>query len=84
MTYEVRLDVFEGPIDLLLNLITRQRVDIYEISISNITEEYIKALEQMDTLDLEVTTGFLVVAAPTMDTVRERTGLGPRPVLAPR
>ena len=67
MTYEVRLDVFEGPIDLLLHLITRQRVDIYEISISRITEEYIKALEQMDALDLEVTTGFLVVAATLLE-----------------
>ena len=67
MSYEVRLVVFEGPIDLLLNLITRQRVDIYEISISNITEEYIAALEQMDTLDLEVTTGFLVIAATLLE-----------------
>lgn len=67
MTYEVRLEVFEGPIDLLLNLITRQRVDIYDISISTITEEYIAALEQMDTVDLEVTTGFLVVAATLLE-----------------
>lgn len=67
MTYEVRLDVFEGPIDLLLSLITRQRVDIYEISISTITEEYIAALKQMDTIDLEVTTGFLVVAATLLE-----------------
>lgn len=67
MTYEVRLDVFEGPIDLLLNLITRQRVDIYEISISTITEEYIAALDQMDGLDLELTTGFLVVAATLLE-----------------
>lgn len=67
MTYEVRLDVFEGPIDLLLNLITRQRVDIYEISISTITEEYIGAIEQMESLDLELTTGFLVVAATLLE-----------------
>lgn len=67
MTYEVRLDVFEGPIDLLLNLITRQRVDIYEISISTITEEYIGALDQMESLDLELTTGFLVVAATLLE-----------------
>ena len=67
MTYEVRLDVFEGPIDLLLHLITRQRVDIYEISISDITEEYIAVLEQMEDLDLEVTTGFLVVAATLLE-----------------
>ncbi len=67
MTYEVRLDVFQGPIDLLLNLITRQRVDIYDVSIATITEEYIAALEQMDTVDLEVTTGFLVVAATLLE-----------------
>lgn len=67
MTYEVRLDVFEGPIDLLLNLITRQRVDIYDISISTITEEYIGALDQMETLDLEIATGFLVVAATLLE-----------------
>ena len=67
MTYEVRTEVFEGPIELLLHLITRQRVDIYEISIATITEEYIKALEQMESLDLEVTTGFLVVAATLLE-----------------
>lgn len=67
MSYEVRLDVFEGPIDLLLNLITRQRVDIYDVSISNITEEYIAALDKMESLDLEVTTGFLVVAATLLE-----------------
>ena len=67
MTYEVRLDVFEGPIDLLLHLITRQRVDIYDVSIATITEEYLAALGHMDALDLEVTTGFLVVAATLLE-----------------
>lgn len=67
MTYEVRLDVFEGPIELLLHLITRQRVDIYDVSISEITEEYIRAIEHMEALDLEVTTGFLVVAATLLE-----------------
>lgn len=67
MTYEVRLEVFEGPIDLLLNLITRQRVDIYEVSLSTITEEYIAVLEQMESVDLEITTGFLVVAATLLE-----------------
>jgi len=67
VSYEVRLDVFEGPIELLLNLITRQTVDIYEISLSTITEEYIAALDQMESLDLEVTTGFLVIAATLLE-----------------
>jgi segregation and condensation protein A len=63
----VKLEVFEGPIDLLLHLITRQRVDIYDVSISTITDEYLKAVEQMTQLDLEIATGFLVVAATLLE-----------------
>ncbi|MDQ3916700.1 MAG: segregation/condensation protein A [Actinomycetota bacterium] len=67
MAYEVKLEVFEGPIDLLLHLITRQRVDIYEVSLSQITEEYLAALEGLDGTDLEAATGFLVVAATLLE-----------------
>jgi segregation and condensation protein A len=67
MTHEVRLEVFEGPIDLLLHLITRQRVDIYEVSLSQITEEYLGAIRDIDALDLESATGFLVVAATLLE-----------------
>ncbi len=67
MAYEVKLEVFEGPIDLLLHLITRQRVDIYEVSISTITEEYLEAVGSIEDLDLESATGFLVVAATLLE-----------------
>lgn len=67
MPHEVRLDAFQGPIDLLLQLITRQRVDIYEISISTITDEYLRAIASVDALDLERTTGFLVIAATLLE-----------------
>jgi segregation and condensation protein A len=68
MTHEVKLgEVFEGPIDLLLHLITRQRVDIYEVSLATITDDYIRTLESMGDLDLEVATGFLVVAATLLE-----------------
>lgn len=67
MPYEVRVGAFEGPIDLLLHLITRRRVDIYEVSIAEITEEYVTALRAAESLDLEVTTGFLVVAATLLE-----------------
>ncbi|MGH2755220.1 MAG: segregation and condensation protein A [Actinomycetota bacterium] len=67
MAHEVRLDVFEGPLDLLLHLITRQRVDIYEVSIATITDEYLRALRGLEDLDLEATTGFLVVAATLLE-----------------
>jgi segregation and condensation protein A len=67
VAYEIRLDVFEGPIDLLLHLITRQRVDIYEVSLATITEEYLSVVASMDSLDLDATTGFLVVAATLLE-----------------
>lgn len=67
MTHEVKLDVFEGPIDLLLHLITKQRVDIYDVSIATITEEYLAAIRAWDDLDLEAVTGFLVVAATLLE-----------------
>jgi segregation and condensation protein A len=65
--YEVKLDVFEGPIDLLLHLITKQRVDIYEVSISTITEEYLAAIGPLEDLDLETATSFLIVAATLLE-----------------
>lgn len=67
MPYEVKLEVFEGPLDLLLHLITRQRVDIYEVSIATITDEYLKAIDRMESFDLETATGFLVVAATLLE-----------------
>lgn len=67
MVHEVKTDVFEGPIDLLLQLITRQRVDIYEVSLSAITEEYVSVLDALEDLDLEAATGFLVVAATLLE-----------------
>jgi segregation and condensation protein A len=65
--HEVRLDVFEGPIDLLLHLITRKKVDIYEVSLATITDEYLRAVARMDRIDLESATGFLVVAATLVE-----------------
>lgn len=67
MPHEVRLEVFEGPIDLLLHLITRQRVDIYEVSISTITDEYLRAMASLEEIDLETSTGFLIVAATLLE-----------------
>jgi segregation and condensation protein A len=67
VTYEVRLEVFEGPIDLLLHLITKQRVDIYDVSLATITDEYLGAVAALGDLDLESATGFLVVAATLLE-----------------
>ncbi len=78
MPYEVKLDVFEGPLDLLLHLITRQRVDIYEVSLARITEEYIAATTStVSAVDLETATGFLVVAAALLELKSARLLPGP-------
>ena len=63
MSYEVRTRVFEGPLDLLLQLITSQQVDITELSLGMLVTEYLDHLELMRTLDLELTSEFLVIAA---------------------
>ncbi len=63
MTYEVRTPVFEGPLDLLLQLITSHRLDVTELSLSALVTEYLSHLERMGEFDLEVTSEFLMIAA---------------------
>lgn len=61
--YKVRLDVFEGPLDLLLYLIKKDEVDIYDISIERITQQYLEFMEAFKVLDLDVAGEFVVMAA---------------------
>ena len=61
--YKVRLDVFEGPLDLLLYLIKRDEVDIYDISIERITKQYLGYLEAFQVLNIELAGEFIVMAA---------------------
>ena len=63
MSYEVRTRVFEGPLDLLLQLITSHQVDITELSLSRLVVEYLEHLEALRELDLDVTSEFLIIAA---------------------
>lgn len=65
-TVTVKLERFEGPLDLLLHLIKRDEIDIYDIPISHITEQYLAYIELMRALDLEVAGEFLVMAATLM------------------
>ncbi len=66
-TYTVAVGSFEGPFDLLLHLIARRKMDIYEIPLAQITDDYMAVLRQMEVVDLEVTTEFLVVAATLVE-----------------
>jgi len=61
--YKVRLDVFEGPLDLLLYLVRKDEVDIYDIEIGRITKQYLEYLEQMESIDVEIGGEFIVMAA---------------------
>ncbi|HON00040.1 MAG TPA: segregation/condensation protein A [Acidobacteriota bacterium] len=61
--YRVRLEIFEGPLDLLLHLIRTQEIDIYDIPIARITEQYLEYLELMRDLNITLAGEFLVMAA---------------------
>ena len=64
--YKVDLEVFEGPLDLLLYLIRREELDIYDIPIGRITEQYMKYVEMMRQLNLDIAGEFIVMAATLM------------------
>ena len=63
MGYEIKLDIFEGPLDLLLFLIKKNEIDIYNIPIALITEQYLEYLDMMRSLNLDLAGEYLVLAA---------------------
>ena len=63
MDYEVKLEIFEGPLDLLLHLINKNEVDIFDIPIATITDQYLGYLELMKTFNINVAGDFLVMAS---------------------
>jgi segregation and condensation protein A len=60
---QIFLPAYQGPLDLLMNLIQQEKVDIYDIPIARIADQFVEAVRQMESLDMEVTTEFLVLAA---------------------
>ncbi len=77
MAYEIHLAAFDGPFDLLLHLIQKNEIDVYDIPIADITAQYLEYLAQMEAWDLEVTSEFLVMAA-TLLSIKARMLL-PKP-----
>jgi segregation and condensation protein A len=67
MPYEVHLDVFDGPFDLLLQLITAQQVDLYEVRLSDIVDAFVAEIARLEALDLELATEFLLIAATLVE-----------------
>ncbi len=66
MSYKIRLELFEGPLDLLLYLVKKDHLNIYDIPIAQVTEQYVSYLELMQLLDLNIAGEFLVMAATLM------------------
>src|SRR5713101_7831959 len=63
MSYRVKLDIFEGPLDLLLHLVKKNEVDLSDIPVATITDQYIAYLNLLQQLDLDVAGEYLVMAA---------------------
>lgn len=94
--YKVRLEVFEGPLDLLLHLIKENQIDIYDIPIALITQQYLEYLDLMEELNIEIAGEFLVMAAtlihikskmllpPPVEEAEEERGEDPRAELVQR
>lgn len=78
-TFEIKLPLFEGPFDLLLFFIERDELDIYDIPISKITNDFLHYLEQLERLNVEVASEFILVAA-TLMRIKAKMLL-PRPVI---
>lgn len=76
MSYRVKLEVFEGPLDLLLHLIKKEEVDVYDIPVARITDEYLRYLDLLDSMNLDVAGEYLVMAA-TLTHIKSRMLLPP-------
>lgn len=67
MNYSIKIDAFEGPLDLLLHLIKEKNVDIYDISIEEITKSYLDYINKMEELNINIASSYLVMAAELME-----------------
>ena len=76
---QIELPAYHGPLDLLLTLIQQAKVDIYDIPIARIADQFVEAVHQMESLDMEVTTEFLVLAAQLL--YMKSRELLPQPVI---
>lgn len=76
MSYKVKLEIFEGPLDLLLHLVKQNHLEIGRIPIAQITDQYLRTLELMQALDLDIAGEFLVMAATLMQ-IKSRMLLPP-------
>jgi segregation and condensation protein A len=67
MQYEFKIDKFEGPLDLLLHLIKQSNIDIYDINLEEITDQYLKYIKDMEELNLDIASEYLIMAAELIE-----------------
>lgn len=67
MAYQIQLDIFEGPMDLLLHLIKENEIDIYDIPIGYVTDQYLKYMRKFEEWNLEISTEFIMMAATLLE-----------------
>ena len=67
MKYEINIDEFQGPLDLLLHLIKQENISIYDISIDKITKQYLEYIERMQELNLDIASEYLVMASELLE-----------------
>ena len=67
MSYNVKIEVFEGPFDLLFHLIEKNKLDIYDIPMTEITDQYISYIGELEEMNLDITSEFLVMAATLIE-----------------
>ena len=76
--YRIKLEIFEGPMDLLMHLIEKNQIDIYDIPIAVVTEQYLTYLKALEEFNIDIASGFLLMAA-TLLQIKSRMLLPPRP-----
>src|SRR5467141_4208344 len=80
--YRIQLEIFEGPLDLLLDLIRKQEIDIRDIPISRITGQYLEYLQKLEQLDIDISADFIYMAA-TLIYIKSKMLLPPDPLARP-
>ena len=80
--YRIHLAVYEGPLDLLLDLIRKQEMDVHDIPIAKITEQYLDYLHQLEKLDIDVSADFIYMAA-TLIHIKSKMLLPQDPLAGP-
>src|SRR6266478_3840851 len=80
--YKIHLDHYDGPLDLLLDLIKKQEIDIHNIPIAKITGQYLEYLHKLERLDMDISADFIYMAA-TLSYIKSKMLLPPDPLAGP-